>query len=144
LTGALRAVYRYVIALFLLALIVQIFFAGLGIFGGVEQIAAGGLDEDAWEDEIGLHAGFGHILHLVSIVIFLLSLAARIGRNRVLLTLALPLLMTLQIFLAAGGEDAPVIGALHVVNALVILGLTGYLAYNSWRRWADLGEPVRA
>jgi hypothetical protein len=141
-TGVLRAVYRWAMAIFFLALILQIFLAGLGIFGGVEEIAAGGLDEEAWDDEIGAHAGFGHLLWLVSILLFLISLGARLGRNRVLLTLALPVLLFVQIVLAAAGEDAPVIGALHPVNALVILALVGYLAWGSWRRWTDLGEPV--
>jgi hypothetical protein len=142
-TGALRAVYRYVMPIFFLALVVQVFLAGLGIFGGVEEIeGAGSIDSDGWEDEISAHAGFGHLLWLVSIAIFLLSLAARLGRNRVLLTLALPVLLFVQIVLAAGGEEAPVVGALHPVNALVILALVGYLAWGSWRRWTDLGEPV--
>jgi hypothetical protein len=141
-TGALRAVYRYLIALFFVALVLQVFFAGLGIFGALEDIAAGAIDEEGWDDELELHAGFGHILWLVSILIFLISLGARLGRNRVLLTLALPVLIFVQILLAAAGEDAPVVGALHPVNALVILGLAGYLAHGSWRRWTDLGEPV--
>ncbi len=138
-TGALRATYKYVIALFVIAVIVQIFLAGLGIFGAVEEIAAGGIDEEGFDDEIGAHAALGHLLWFASILIFLISLGARLGRNRILLTLALPVLGFLQIVLAAAGEDAPVVGALHPVNALLMLGLAGYLAYGAWRRWPVTG-----
>jgi hypothetical protein len=144
LTGALRAVYRYALPIFFLALVVQVFLAGLGAFGVAEEAAAGSVDEEGVDDEFVAHAVLGFLLLLASILLFLIALGARLGRNRVLLTLALPVLLFVQLILGGGGQEAPVVGALHPVNALVILGLTGYLAYGAWRRWTDLGAPTRA
>jgi len=52
-------------------------------------------------------------------------------------------LWLLQEVLAGAGEETAIVGALHPVNALVILGLVIYLAHAAWRRWTDLGPPVR-
>ena len=45
-----------------------------------------------------------------------------------LLALALPLLVFVQIVLAVAGGSVPAVGALHRLNALIIVGFTGYLA----------------
>ena len=143
-TGAARAIYRYLSAILFAALVVQVFLAGLGIFGVVSEAAEGGatIDQDTIEDEFTAHAILGTFLILGMILLFLVSLAARLGRNRVLWTLALPVLGILQMILAWIGEESAFIGALHPVNALVLLGLTGYLAHGAWRRWTDVGEPA--
>ena len=140
-TGTLRAIYRYSTVILVAAVIVQIFLAGLGVFGVVSEAAEGetAVTQDAIEDEFEAHAILGSLLLLGGLLLFLISLGARLGRNRVLLSLAVPLLVFLQIILAGVGEDSSVIGALHLVNALVILGLLGWLAYGAWRRWTDLG-----
>jgi hypothetical protein len=77
---------------------------------------------------------FGYILFLASVLLFLFALSARVGRKRVLLALAAPFLFFLQILLAIIGGGTPAIGVLHPVNALVIVGFTGYLAREAYRK----------
>ena len=138
-TGTLRAIYKYWAGILLLGLIVQIFLAGFGVFDVVGAAEEGSATSDDVDDSFSAHAGLGHLLWFGMILLFLLSLAARLGRNRVLLTLALPVLGFVQILLAAAGEDAPGVGALHPLNGILILGLTGWLVYQAFRRWTDLG-----
>ncbi len=143
-TGAARAIYRYLAAIVFIALVVQVFLAGLGVFGVVSAAAEGeaSVTQDTIEDEFTPHAILGTFIILGMILLFLVSLAARLGRDRILWTLALPILGIIQLVLAGVGENSKVAGALHPVNALVLLGITGYLAHGAWRRWTDVGEPA--
>ncbi len=142
-TGAVRAIYKYWAAILLVALVVQIFLAGFGAFDLVGAAEEGGATEEDVTDAFDPHGALGFFLWLGMILLFLLSLGARLGRNRVLLSLALPILGFLQILLAGIGEESAVVGGLHPVNALVLLGLTGYLVWGAFRRWTDLGAPVQ-
>ena len=47
--------------------------------------------------------------------------------------LAVPVLVAIQIILAWAGEDHPVVGIFHPLNAFLIGGLTGSLAGRAWR-----------
>lgn len=140
--GALRMIYRYWVAILLLGVIVQFFLAGLGVFDVLGNADETAQSSEAIEDSFEPHSALGFFLFIGGVVLFLLSLVARLGRNRILLSLAVPLLIILQSFLAGGGEEAAAIGGLHPVNGLVILGLLGYLVHGAFRRWTDLGEPV--
>jgi hypothetical protein len=40
----------------------------------------------------------------------------------------------LQVVLGVSGGSTPAVGALHPVNALLILGLAGYLARQAWQQ----------
>ena len=70
---------------------------------------------------------------LLGLVFVLIALAARVGRPRVLRTLALFGLLVLQMLLAWFGFEFPVIGVFHPINAFLILGLSGSIAYEAWR-----------
>ena len=142
-TGAVRAIYKYWAAILLAAMVVQVFLAGFGAFDVVGSAEEGGATSDDVEDSFGAHAALGHLLWFGTILLFLLSLGARLGRNRVLLTLALAVLGFVQILLAGIGEDTPGVGGLHPVNALVMIALTSYLVYGAFRRWADVGAPAQ-
>ena len=87
--------------------IVQVFLAGLGIFGA---------------ESFDAHEGFGWILHTAAIVVFLLALLGpRTGRT-IGLGFGLLVLMTIQIFFVSTRDDAPYVAALHPVFALLVLG----------------------
>src|SRR3712207_6301236 len=104
-TGALRTVYRYWTLIVALLLVVQIALAGYGAFDTVSAAEGGTASEDQVEDSFGLHVGLGHTLVPLSfILLFLFALGGRLGRNRVLLSLAPFALWFVQVFLAAGGE----------------------------------------
>jgi hypothetical protein len=142
-TGALRTVYRYWALILFLAVIVQIFLAGLGAFAVAGEADDGAtVDEDLVDDKFGPHGALGFFIGPGALLLFLIALGARLGRNRVLLSLGVLALWFLQEILAGAGTDVSFVGGLHAANALVILGLTGYLAERSWRKWTDLGRPA--
>lgn len=140
--GALRSIFRYYAALYFVAVIVQFFLAGFGAFGVVGEAADTSVTEEVLEDKFELHGALGFFLGPGALLLFLLALGARLGRNRVLLSLLMVVLWFLQEVLAGIGGDSAVVGGLHPVNAIVMLTLAGYLAHGAWRRWTDLGEPV--
>jgi hypothetical protein len=131
-------VYRWWVAILTLAIVVQIGLAGYGAFHAAEKIDdADSLSKKAWEDGFDLHVGFGYIVFLAGVVLFLIALATRPGRNRVLWNLAVPLLLILQIVLAWIGESVGALGFLHPINAFVVLAVVGSLAGRAWR--GDVG-----
>ena len=116
--GAFTA-YRVLIALFLLLLLVQVFLAGLGIFGA--DVAA--TEEGA--TELDAHRAFGHILtQPVALLVLIAALIARPGRQIVQLTIAWLVLGIVQVALGIAGGDTAVLGGLHALNALIYVGLT--------------------
>jgi hypothetical protein len=130
-TSAARTLYRYLIALFALGVVAQFFLAGVGAFRVQHNTAHGSLAKKGFEQAFDPHVILGSILLLVGLLAFLTALAARPGRNQVLLVLALPVLVVLQSIFAHAGP--PWFRGLHVVVALVILGLAGRLAAAVWR-----------
>ena len=133
-TNAFRSIYRYWAALLVLAVIVQIAFAGYGAFDAADTAAGGALDEEAFDDSFGPHAVLGSLLVLASLLLFLFALAARVGRTRVLHSLGIFVLVFVQMLLGWFGESAPwFFGILHPVNAFIILGAIGAVAAREWR-----------
>jgi len=144
-----RTLYRYWASLMFAAVIVQIAAAGYGAFYADTKVGgdAGSVTQKQFDHGFGFHIALGYLIFLAALLLFLLSLVGRIGRRHILLTLALPLLVILQIALGIVGGSTPAVGALHPVNALVILGLAGYLAHHAWathRRQVAVPVPARA
>jgi len=133
--SVLRTIFRYWLLLLVAAVVLQIAFAGFGAFDAADKLSSEGasVDEDSYNDSWGLHIGWGYLIFLGSIVTFLLALVARVGRQRVLHALGIVGLVMLQIVLAWIGYEAPLVGALHPVNAFLILGAVAALAMREWR-----------
>jgi uncharacterized membrane protein len=131
--SAFRTIYRYWISILVAAVVAQIAFAGYGAFYAVEKVSDASSDEDTVEEGFGLHIGVGYLILLGVALAVILALLARPGKRTVLLTVGALVLMIVQIALAQIGEDVPAVGALHPVNAFVILGLLGSLAAQEWR-----------
>lgn len=143
----LRTIFRYWLWLMVLAVIVQIGFAGIGAFGALDTAIAGSVDEDGFYDEFTLHAVLGTLLVLGGLLTFLLALAARVGRQRVLQSLGIFGLLVVQMVLGWTGSELPeVLGFLHPINALLILGALASLAAREWRgdrmMGRGTGEPM--
>ncbi len=102
-----RKVRMAVMGLFLLALLVQFYLAGRGVF------RAGTFEA---------HEGLGWSLHTATIVVVILSVAVKDLRNRLDIGLAVALfvLATIQGLIAT--YETPALGALHPVNALLMTG----------------------
>jgi hypothetical protein len=130
-----RAVYKFWVLILVIMVIVQIGAAGYGAFNAAHDVSdTTPVTNHQWDHGFNFHDGFGYLILLVSIPLFLFALGAKLGRKWVLLSAAVPLLVLLQIVLARVAESSsPAVGALHPINAFVILGLLGLLAHKSWR-----------
>ncbi len=130
----MRTVFRYWLWLMALAVIVQIGFAGIGAFDAADKATAGSVDEDGFYDSFTLHAALGTLLVLGGLITFLLALAARVGRKRVVHALGIFGLLIVQMVLGWTGQELPeVLGFLHPINAILILGAVFSLAAQEWR-----------
>src|SRR3954452_2308765 len=117
--GPVLPVYRAVLALFLLAGVVQIFLAGFGTWGG-------GIEP---------HRILGFAMAGLAVLVVVLALVARAGTRDVVLAVVLVLLTGgAQSLLAGLGEDGAFWGGLHAVDGLAILGIAGFLHGAAIRR----------
>jgi hypothetical protein len=137
--SVLRTIYRYWVTVLFVAVIVQIGSAGYGAFYAADKSDPGPLREKTFSHGFDFHNGFGYIIFLGAVILFLLALAARLGKRRVFLTLVAPLLVVIQILLAWAGEDHPVVGIFHPLNAFLIAGFLGSLAFAAWRKVRAIG-----
>jgi len=101
------------------AIVLQVFFIGLGLFVG--------------SDKIELHRNFGWILHLVTVIVPVAAALAAAGRAQILLAIGLAVTIWLVPILAALKADAPVAAAFHPVGALLAFWLATLLARGATR-----------
>lgn len=106
----MRVLFAVFAWLFVVAVLVQVFLAGVGFF--VPGI-----------DEFSYHRQFGWLLHGAPILVILAAWAAHPGRRTMWLCGALLLLVAIQPFLPGMRIDMPYAAALHPVNALVIFAI---------------------
>jgi Family of unknown function (DUF6220) len=137
-----QTVYRWWAWLVFLAVLVQVGFAGYGAFYVAGKVDDNPVTEDNFEDGFGLHLGLGYLIVLLVLVFLLLGFAARVGRSRLIKNAVLFGLLILQVLLAWVGYEVAAIGFFHPVNALLIVGLSGSMAWESWRGRSS--EPVPA
>jgi hypothetical protein len=104
---------------FAAGLVVQVFFIGLGLFAGSENLA--------------LHVNLGWILHLVPILILVAAAVARAGRQQILIAAALAVTVFIVPILVSLRESAPVAAALHPVGALLAFWLAILVARHAAR-----------
>ena len=110
-SGATTA-YHGLALLIAVGVIVQVFLAGLGIFGA---------------ESFDAHEGFGWIIHTAAILLFLLALLGPRTGRAIGLSFGLLALMTIQIMLVNSRDDTPYLAALHPTLALFVLGLALYV-----------------
>jgi Family of unknown function (DUF6220) len=121
--------YRWVLLAFLLLGVVQIFLAGVGIFG-LDGQELGATGETAFNPHRSLGFGMGGL----TLIILILALIARPGARSIVLSVVIFVLAFLaQSILAGLGEDTPVFGGLHALDGLAILGIAGFLYWSSRR-----------
>jgi hypothetical protein len=130
--NALRAIYRYWLALLVAAIVVQIGSAGYGAFYAADKSDPGPMTTHQFEHGFSFHGGFGTLIVLGGILALILALASRQPRRIKGMSAVLALLLVIQIFLASIGTATPAVGTLHPLNAFLILGLTGRLTYEAW------------
>jgi hypothetical protein len=110
--------YGALALLWAVAVVLQVFFAGLGIFGA---------------SSFKTHTDFGGILHgLTAVLLILAILGPRTGRD-IGMAAGLVVLVTVQIGLVGARDDAPGLAALHPVLALLALGLAVHMGMHVLR-----------
>jgi len=125
-------IYRILITLFAVAVVVEFFLAGLGIFRAMPGEHAP-VSHETFSGKFDLHAALGWFLIGGALLLLIVILVAWAGPRLIGATFGLAVLTLVQGILASAGDNAPVAGAFHVINALVILGLSGYLTSQAWR-----------
>src|SRR5207245_2820738 len=95
------------------AVLVQIGAAGYGAFYAADKSDPGPLSEKGFSHGFDVHDGFGYTIFLGAVILFLLALAGRLGKQKVLQALGVPVLVAIQIVLAWGGEGHPIVGIFH-------------------------------
>ncbi len=111
-------VYGVLALLWAAAVVLQVFFAGLGIFGA---------------SSFKTHTDFGGILHgFTALLLILAIIGPRTGRD-IGMAAALVIIVTVQIGLVGARDDAPGLAARHPVLALVALGLAVHMGLHVLR-----------
>jgi hypothetical protein len=124
----LSRVHYALAGLTLLAIVVQFFLAGLGVFGGRSSDLPSDSHKTAEVSTLDPHRFLGTLIILLALLLLLAAAGARLPRRDVGLAGGLFLLTILQLILAGLGTDVgAVFGALHVLNALLILGLSTHI-----------------
>jgi hypothetical protein len=128
-----RSILRYVYPLYVIAIVLQVYFAGEGIFGAGDSSI-----EDA--NSLNLHRDFGwFIAQPIALLLLIVTLLAWLPNKRLrVLSILVPILLIVQSILPEAGRW---VAGLHAVNAFVILGMFGYLSSSFWRG-AAMAEEV--
>jgi len=130
-TRAARYAYLVLAWLVVVAILAQVFFIGLGLFAGSQNIDT--------------HRTFGYIVHLLPLPLLLAAALSRAGRRHWQWALALAAVVFIVPILVLM-EDTPVIAALHPVGAIVAFWLAVVVAQNSLaaiRQTDDIGLDSR-
>jgi hypothetical protein len=109
--------------LYVLGIVVQFFLAGLGLLGGESMTA---------------HSDFGwSVLHLFPILLIIAAAVGRVGRNLLIMVVALAVVGFVQPLWVTEFRGE-LLGAMHVLGALVIF----VLAHNVARASTRLGATA--
>lgn len=112
-----RSAYTVVAWGYFFAILVQVFLAGMFVFGN-----------SAFRE---IHVEFGYFLFLPPIVLVVLVLLAKVPRSMLAITLLVFGVYFLQSSLPTFQGSAPTVAALHAANALVLFWITGFAALRS-------------
>lgn len=140
----MKTVYKWWAGLMLIAVVIQVGFAGYGGFFVANKLNGEGktIDDNGFSDGFGLHAGFGYLVVLLGLIFLVIGVIAGIGRWRLGRHGVLALLLILQVLLAWFGSAVPAIGFFHPVNALLIVVLILWIVHDTWRAGGTT-EPAK-
>ena len=100
------------------AVVLQLFFAGLGIFGATS---------------FDTHKSFGNVLHGFTAILLILAILGPRTPRDIGLAAGLVVLLTIQIGLVSARDSAPGLAALHPVLALAAMGLAVHMGIHALR-----------
>lgn len=122
----MRQVHAATAWVYVAAIVVQVFLAGMSI----PQLGGSG--------SFATHRDFGYLIGLVSLVLLVTAILARVGRRRISQALGLLVLYVIQSSLPYMDPGLPAVAALHPVNALLMFGLGFLYARAVWRERTTL------
>jgi hypothetical protein len=112
--------YAAVAWLFVAGILTQVFLIGLTFLGGRSNLQT--------------HAGLGHGLAIAPLLMIVFAYTGRLPRPTKLFTwLALAIYVLLADVVIFMRGSVPIIAALHPVLAVILFGVTGFLAVRAWR-----------
>lgn len=114
-----RYVYLALVWIYLAAILVQVFLAGIGLFGVAKDFEP--------------HVSLGWILHLVPVLLLITAAVAGAGASTIWWNVALLLVQGVQPLLPGLRTDLPWAAALHPVLALIIFWLALTIGLRAWR-----------
>ena len=120
----MRQVHAWMAWVFVAAIVIQVFLAGLAI----PQLGGNG--------SFATHRDFGYLIGLLALLLLIAAVLAGAGRRRISQAAGLLGLYVIQSTLPYMDPGLPVAAALHPVNALVMFGLGLWYARSVWRERA--------
>jgi hypothetical protein len=133
--------FKYLTSVLFVAVVVQMALAGYGVFYVLHKANhAGSVSKQAFEHGFNAHAIVGTVLLVVMLLLVIVAAAGRLGPAALKFSVALLVAGILQMAFAALGRSVPVLGFLHIVNALAIYAAAAMLAHRAWMR--GLGGTV--
>lgn len=133
-----RSILKWFSALYVVLIIVQVFLAGEGIFRlqnieNSDSCDKGAAHCVANSTTLDAHRGLGFFLTMPGAILFLIvALLAWHPSTRIrVVSIVVPILTFIQMILAGIGGW---VGGLHPVNAILVLGMYGWLAHQLFRQ----------
>lgn len=127
----LRLVHAIAAAVFVAAILVQVFLAGSALL----QLGGNG--------DFRTHIDFGYTwVGLAALAVLVTAALARVGRRRIGISALLLVLYIIQTSLPYARDSVPAIAALHPVNAMVLFALATWNARTAWRDRNAPADPT--
>lgn len=131
----MRASFKYLTSLLLLAIVVQVGVAAVALFKALDYANANGsVTKDQIEKGLDPHHIFGTLVGVLILVLFIVAFAAGMEPLMQKLAGGLLALVALQFLFAYLGTKSAWLGFLHGINALAIYGAAAFLAHRAWTR----------
>jgi hypothetical protein len=128
-----RKAYSVFGALLMLQFVLQLYFIAAAIFtiananDNAKDVYSAFKNADSFA---GLHAVNGYLIGLNILILIGLAFGSRFPWRTTILTGVLFILLVIQLLLAHTG--IPALSGLHGVNALILIGLGGFLTGRNW------------
>ena len=131
--GLFRKAYSVAGVVLMIQFFAQLYFIAAAVFtifqagDAANDVYSAFESADKWA---GLHRANGDLMALTILVMVGCSFAARYPWRTTILTGIVFVLLVIQSLLAYTGS--PILSGLHGVNALIMIGLSGYLVGGNW------------
>jgi hypothetical protein len=147
----MRLTFRCLTSVLFVAVVVQVALAAYGAFDALHKSKHAPIAHKTIDNAFNAHAALGYIIVIVMLLLVVVAAAGRLGPGPLWFAGGLLVAGIIQAILGSVSQNAPVVGVLHGINALVIYALSGLLAHRAWtadrastptRRSAQRTDPL--